>query len=590
MRGRAAGGAIAVFQGKVDHQAGLNPTHSHSRAFLFPASIVKDAHAQVKIVQQLELNRPLPQKSPVELAVVVGADVEDKADHILVDVLASQKSPRLLRPFPQGVYENHAHGELVVEGVHHSEVDLRIAPSGIGMVFGHPSVVDSQRRFLARRVGKGGHQVLFFDGGNGLPGVTKSTFERAFGVGGHHGQLLAPVGDGYCKRSVCRFLCSAAGLPARFLEIKTSILKKGQGCGVEDGRLAHQHRGHSRPPRGLEPRCFKGRGAGVYRPQAKRGQKDARAERMGYIGDRVHCEVIIVKIAKAVIPVAGKGTRFLPASKQIPKELIPIINVPMLAYPVCEAVQAGVQQIIFVNSCGKSGIEDYFDRNLELEAFLRQRGKHELAEKMSAIGEMIEIISVRQKRPLGLGHAIKCARAVVGQENFAVLLGDDLIRSERPAIGQLMQVSAQREGGAVVGVMRVEPSETHRYGIVSGRFLEDDPKTLILQKMVEKPPPDKAPSPPLATPGRYILTPGIFDALDAIAPGAGGEYQLTDAIDLLAQKETVFAHLFEGERFDTGSLPGYLDATVDFALGDSETRPLMERIIREKIKKYQLEL
>ncbi len=297
-----------------------------------------------------------------------------------------------------------------------------------------------------------------------------------------------------------------------------------------------------------------------------------------------------MKITKAVIPVAGKGTRFLPASKQIPKEMIPIINVPMLYYPVLEAIEAGIKQIVFINSCGKHSIEDYFDRNLELEAFLREKGRPELAEQMASIGDMVEVISVRQKRPLGPGHAIQCARPVVGQETFAVLLGDDLICGQRPGIGQLMQISGEQEDCAVVGVVPVPLEEAHRYGIVAGDFLQGDNQTLRLRAMLEKPHSDVAPRPTLASPGRYIFTPRIFEFLDQIPPGAGGEYQLTDAINLLAKAEKVCAHLIEGERFDTGSISGYLDATLDFALRDENLRPLMESLIREKIKKYQIKL
>ena len=296
-----------------------------------------------------------------------------------------------------------------------------------------------------------------------------------------------------------------------------------------------------------------------------------------------------MKIRKAVIPVAGRGTRFLPATKQIPKEMIPILNTPMIHYPVLEAVESGIEQIIFVNSCGKASIEDYFDLNLELENFLRQGGKEKQAEEIEAIGSMIEVVSVRQKEPLGLGHALYCARHVVGEETFAVLLGDDIIRSQRPAIGQLMEVSSRLGGKSVIGITEVKRHQTDRYGIVSGPFLADDKNTLKVEEMVEKPSPAQAPS-CWAAPGRYLLSPDIFEILGKIPKGMGGEYQLTDALKELAREDCVYAHLFEGDRFDTGSLEGYLRSTVDFALRDESTRAMMEEIMREKAREYQIRL
>ncbi len=296
-----------------------------------------------------------------------------------------------------------------------------------------------------------------------------------------------------------------------------------------------------------------------------------------------------MKIKKAVIPVAGKGTRFLPATKQIPKEMIPIINIPMIYYSVLEAVESGIEQIVFVNSCGKVSVEDYFDRNLELENFLQKNGKEEMAEKMRSIGNMIEVISVRQKEQLGLGHAIDCARGVVGDETFVVILGDDIIRGSKPVAKQLMEISSRCGGKSVIGVMEIDPCKTDQYGVVDGQFLEHDKKTLVIKNMIEKPKPEKAPS-CLATPGRYVLSPDIFECLKKIEKGVGGEYQLTDAINKLAKNDQVYAHIFEGDRFDTGSIWGYLDATVDFALMEDSTRSMMEKIIREKIRKYQISL
>ena len=292
-----------------------------------------------------------------------------------------------------------------------------------------------------------------------------------------------------------------------------------------------------------------------------------------------------MNIRKAVIPVAGKGTRFLPATKEMPKEMIPIINIPMIHYSVMEAVNSGIEQLVFVTASGKESIENYFDRNLELENFLEKNGKLKELELIQNIGTTIEVITVRQKEQLGLGHAINCAKNVIGDENFAVILGDDLVRSVEPATKQLMKVSNENDNKSVIGVMEVPNSQTYRYGIVDGKFLENDKKSLLMKSMIEKPLPENAPT-NLATPGRYILTSEIFDCLDKIPRGVGGEYQLTDAINMLASRDKVFAHIFEGDRFDTGNIEGYLNATVEFALRDEATRDIMTNIIKEKIKTY----
>lgn len=283
-----------------------------------------------------------------------------------------------------------------------------------------------------------------------------------------------------------------------------------------------------------------------------------------------------MKIKKAVIPVAGKGTRFLPATKQIPKEMIPILDRPMIHYCVEEAVLSGIEEIVFVTSSGKEAIENYFDRNLELEVFLEQNGKNELKDKIRKIGEMIEVVTVRQKQQLGLGHAVLCAKSVIGNEDFAVILGDDIVVNRNPVTKQLMGCY-EAHGGSVIGVMEVPNAETYRYGIVKGQQIAD--KTLKMDGMVEKPKPAEAPT-NLATPGRYILKNEIFSALSRIERGAGGEYQLTDAINMLCRESTVHAYQFEGKRYDTGSLEGYLRATVDFALERDDLRATMQEILR----------
>jgi UTP--glucose-1-phosphate uridylyltransferase len=292
-----------------------------------------------------------------------------------------------------------------------------------------------------------------------------------------------------------------------------------------------------------------------------------------------------MKVTKAVIPIAGKGTRFLPATKQIAKEIIPIINKPMIHYVVEEAKAAGIKELIFVTSSGKEEVENYFDRNLELEAFLKANGKEKEFELIKDIGSMVDIITIRQKEQLGLGHAILQAEPLIGNEPFAVLLGDDLILSQIAVTKQLIDVSRNLDDSPVIGVMEVPKEDTKKYGIVDGLFLKNNQKTLKMSQMVEKPEPAKAPT-NLATPGRYILNKEIFSYLKQIPRGAGGEYQLTDAINLMASKRDVYAHIFEGERFDTGNVLGYLDATVEFALRDPELKKDMLKILQNKLAKF----
>jgi len=292
-----------------------------------------------------------------------------------------------------------------------------------------------------------------------------------------------------------------------------------------------------------------------------------------------------MKVTKAVIPIAGKGTRFLPATKQIAKEIIPIINKPMIHYVVEEAKAAGIKELIFVTSSGKEEVENYFDRNLELEAFLKANGKEKEFELIKDIGSMVDIITIRQKEQLGLGHAILQAEPLIGNEPFAVLLGDDLILSQIAVTKQLIDISRNLDDSPVIGVMEVPKEDTKKYGIVDGLFLKNNQKTLKMSQMVEKPDPAKAPT-NLATPGRYILNKEIFSYLKQIPRGAGGEYQLTDAINLMATKRDVYAHIFEGDRFDTGNVLGYLDATVEFALRDPELKKDMLKILQNKLAKF----
>jgi UTP--glucose-1-phosphate uridylyltransferase len=294
-----------------------------------------------------------------------------------------------------------------------------------------------------------------------------------------------------------------------------------------------------------------------------------------------------MRIRKAIIPIAGKGTRFLPATKQIAKEIIPIINVPMIHYVVQEAVDAGIEKIIFVTSSGKFAVEDYFDRNLELEAYLERNNKTKELELIRNIGSMVDVSSVRQKEQLGLGHAVLMAKNMVENEPFAVLLGDDIVVNGVPAIKQLMNVSIENEGSPIIGVMEVSKEDTSKYGIVKGDVVNE--RTLRMNGMVEKPKPQDAPT-NLATPGRYILTPDIFEILENIPRGAGNEYQLTDAINVLCQRRNVFAYKFEGERFDTGNIHGYLDATLDFALKDPQIRDKFIESLQLRMQKYGIKV
>jgi len=268
------------------------------------------------------------------------------------------------------------------------------------------------------------------------------------------------------------------------------------------------------------------------------------------------------KIRKAVIPAAGLGTRFLPATKAIPKEMIPIVDVPMIQHIVEEAVRAGIEDIILVTARHKESIENHFDFNYELEDTLDKKGKADLSEVSKHLGKICNLISIRQKMPLGLGHAVLCAAPIVGDEPFAVLLGDDLIDSKIPCTRQLMDIF-ERENASVVGVMEVPKTEVSKYGIVGGPML--NPRLMHVKKLIEKPSPQDAPS-QFAIPGRYVLSSSIFEYLRNTKPGKGGEIQLTDGLQMLAEREKLLAYQFDGTRYDTGDRLGFIDATLTFAL------------------------
>jgi len=290
-------------------------------------------------------------------------------------------------------------------------------------------------------------------------------------------------------------------------------------------------------------------------------------------------------VRKAVIPVAGLGTRFLPATKAQPKEMLPIVDKPVIQYIVEEAVASGIKEIIFVTGRHKRAIEDHFDSNFELEENLRRKGKKKLLKLVKDITNMVDIIFIRQKEPLGLGHAILTAKPAVGNEPFAVLLGDEIMVSEIPALKQLID-TFKKFHCSVLGVQEVSDEEVSKYGIVEGKEVESG--VLKVESVVEKPQPEDVSS-RLAIVGRYILTPKIFELLEKTPPGKGGEIQLTDAIEELLMKEAVYAKTIEAIRYDTGSKIGFLKATVDIALSNEELKEEFLSFLKERVKENALQ-
>lgn len=285
-----------------------------------------------------------------------------------------------------------------------------------------------------------------------------------------------------------------------------------------------------------------------------------------------------MKVRKAVIPVAGLGTRFLPATKAIPKEMLTIVDRPTIQYIVEEVVASGIDQIIFVTSEGKSAIENHFDFNFHLDAVLREKKKTVLGEELNNISNLIDIVSVRQKKPLGLGHAIWTARHVVGDEPFMVLLGDDLVLSKIPCARQLIDLF-EEVGESIVAIQRVPQREAHQYGIVEGEATERE-RTIKVKRMVEKPAPGTTDS-DMAIIGRYILMPEIFTILDTTTPGHGGEIQLTDALLALTKKRAMYACEFEGTRYDAGDKMGYLKAIIAYGLRHSTLGPQLKEHLKQ---------
>lgn len=282
------------------------------------------------------------------------------------------------------------------------------------------------------------------------------------------------------------------------------------------------------------------------------------------------------KVRKAIIPAAGLGTRFLPATKAMPKEMLPIVDKPTIQYIIEEAVEAGIEDIIIVTGKSKRAIEDHFDYSPELERNLEEKGKTELLEKVKKASNLADIHYIRQKEPKGLGHAVWCARNFIGDEPFAVLLGDDIVQAETPGLRQLMD-EYEKTLSSIIGVQQVPEEETHRYGIIDP--LTSEGRRYQVKNFVEKPPKGTAPS-NLAILGRYVFTPEIFMYLEEQQVGAGGEIQLTDAIQKLNEIQRVFAYDFEGKRYDVGEKLGFITTTLEFAMQDKELRdqlvPFME--------------
>ena len=287
-----------------------------------------------------------------------------------------------------------------------------------------------------------------------------------------------------------------------------------------------------------------------------------------------------MKVRKAIIPAAGLGTRFLPATKAQPKEMLPIVDKPTIQYIIEEAVASGIEDILIITGRGKRAIEDHFDRSLELEEELRKKHKEDLLAQVLDISNLVNIHYIRQKEPKGLGHAIHCAKSFIGNEPFAVLLGDDIVDASTPCLKQMIDVYDEYRT-TILGVQRVDPEEVNKYGIVDGKNIDD--RIYKVKDLVEKPDTDKAPS-NLAILGRYIISPAIFHYLENAKPGKNEEIQLTDSLCQLARKEAMYAYDFIGRRYDVGNKMGFLEATIEFALKREDLRNEFEVYLRKTLK------
>lgn len=293
-----------------------------------------------------------------------------------------------------------------------------------------------------------------------------------------------------------------------------------------------------------------------------------------------------MNIKKAIIPAAGLGTRFLPATKAMPKEMLPIVDKPAIQFIVEEAVKSGIEDIIIVTGRGKRSIEDHFDKSYELEETLYRKNKHDILQEVQQISNMANIHYIRQKEPRGLGDAILCARRFIGDEPFAVLLGDDVVMSVRPCLHQLIQIF-NRYSSTIVGVQQVHEEEINKYGIIDPKNILPTPNVISVNKLVEKPSVEEAPS-NYAILGRYILKPEIFPILAELKPGAGGEIQLTDAINRLNEEQEVLAYDFEGVRYDLGDKFGFVKATLDFAMQREDMKKDVFRYLENVINKSSI--
>ena len=289
-------------------------------------------------------------------------------------------------------------------------------------------------------------------------------------------------------------------------------------------------------------------------------------------------------VKKAIIPAAGLGTRFLPATKSQPKEMLPIVDKPTLQYIIEEAIDSGIEEILIITGRNKKSIEDHFDKSVELELELEQKGKKEMLEMVRDISNMVNIHYIRQKEPKGLGHAIYCAKSFIGDEPFAVLLGDDIVDADTPCLKQLINTYDEYKT-TILGVQEVAKEDTDKYGILDVKHIED--RVYKVKDMVEKPSIESAPS-NIAILGRYIINPSIFEILENQKPGKGGEIQLTDALKTLSTQEAIYAYNFEGRRYDVGDKFGFLEATIDFALKRDELRDdllnYMKSIVEKEVK------